>query len=398
MTAAIQTYADEAAGARRGRAPSRRLRLALFAGSYHTVRDGVTLTLNRLVAFLRRQGVRTLVFAPDGPAVFPHEGRVAPVPSLPLPLRPEYRLALGLPARERRRLSAFDPDVIHLATPDLLGHEALRLGQSLGRPIVGSYHTRYETYLEHYGLGFLAEEAGRRIRRFYEGCREVYVPSDSMAEALRASGAACDIRLWGRGVDAERFHPARRSEAWRAGQGFAPGELVISFVGRLVREKRLATYAEALNRLNAQGIACRALVVGDGPDRAWLERQLPQAVFAGFLDGESLAVAYASSDLFFFPSDTETFGAVTLEAMASGLPTLCADATGSRSLVDPGVTGFLERPDDAAAFAARVRLLASDAELRRRMGEAARARSLSFTWDEAMNAILNRYQALAAAA
>ena len=391
--------ADQSATSGRSGAPARRLRVALVAGSYHTVKDGVTLTLNRLVGFLKRQGVRALVFAPDGPAAFAHEGRVAPIPSIPVPLRPEYRLALGLPGKARRRLEAFAPDVIHLATPDLLGHDALRLGHSLGRPIVGSYHTRYETYLEHYGLGFLAPEAGRRIRRFYEGCREVYVPSDSMADALRASGAACDIRLWSRGVDAQRFNPARRSDAWRAGHGFGPDELVIAFVGRLVREKRLATYAEALCRLRAEGLNCRALVVGEGPDRAWLERQLPpHAVFTGFLDGERLACAYASSDLFFFPSDTETFGAVTLEAMASGLPTLCADATGSRSLVDPGVTGFLERADDAAAFASRARLLADDASLRRRMGEAARARSLTFSWDEAMNAILDRYEALAAAA
>ena len=383
---------------RAGRPPSRPLRLALVAGSYHAIRDGVTLTLNRLVAYLAGQGVRALVFAPDARPAFSYSGRVIPVPCVPIPLRPEYSLALGLSQRARRRLRGFGPDVIHLATPDLLGHDAQRVGEALGCPVVGSYHTRYETYLEHYGLGFLAPEAGRRIRRFYEGCREVYVPSESMAEALRDSGAACDIRLWTRGVDAERFHPGRRSSTWRTDRGFAAGDLVVAFVGRLVREKRLATYVEAMQRLAAKGVSCRALVVGDGPDRPWMQRQLPQAVFTGFLEGDELAAAYASSDLFFFPSDTETFGAVTLEAMASGLPTLCADATGSRSLVIAGATGFLDPAGDPEAFVRRIEGLVADPERRRRMGAAARERSLAFSWDEAMSSILGRYEALATAA
>lgn len=376
----------------------RRLRVALVAGSYANIKDGMTLTLNRLVAYLNGQGVRTLVFAPEARPAFAYQGRVIPVPSAPIPLRQEYRLALGLPERPRRRLRGFDPDVIHLATPDLLGHEALRIGRELGAPIVGSYHTRFESYLEHYGLGFLAPEAARCIRRFYDGCKEVYVPSESMAEALRASGATFDIRLWTRGIDNSRFDPAKRSQAWRARKGFSPDEVVVSFVGRLVREKRLATFAGALQRLQARGIACRALVVGDGPDREKLQRQLPQAVFAGFLEGEDLATAYASSDIFLFPSDSETFGAVTLEAMASGLPTLCADATGSRSLVVQGVTGELHAADDCDGFARAVAGLVADPDRRRRMGEAARRRSLGFSWDEAMQLILGRYEALAAAA
>lgn len=384
--------------ARFGRAPSRQLKLALVAGSYHAIRDGVTLTLNRLVDYLNRQGVRTLVFAPDAPPAFAYSGRVIPVPCVPIPMRPEYQFALGLFKRARRRLRGFRPDVIHLATPDLLGHEALRVGGALSCPVVGSYHTRYETYLEHYGLGFLAPEAGRRIRQFYAACREVYVPSQSIADALEASGAAANIRLWTRGVDAERFHPAKRSETWRAYQGFGPSELIVAFVGRLVREKRLATYVEAMQGLQARGVRCRALVVGDGPDKPWMQRQLPQAVFTGFLDGEALATAYASSDIFFFPSDTETFGAVTLEAMASGLPTLCADATGSRSLVVPGVTGFIDPADRPQNFMARIEQLAATPAQRLSMGAAARQRSLTFSWDEAMSTILGRYEAMAAAA
>jgi glycosyltransferase involved in cell wall biosynthesis len=136
--------------------------------------------------------------------------------------------------------------------------------------------------------------------------------------------------------------------------------------------------------------------VGDGPDRDYVQRELPGAVFTGFLDGEALATAYASSDIFVFPSDSESFGNVTLEAMASGLPCVCADATGSRSLVVPGETGFLAPVGDAASFARQLTLLAQDEALRRRMGEAARARALTYSWEETLARILGYYRALLA--
>ena len=143
--------------------------------------------------------------------------------------------------------------------------------------------------------------------------------------------------------------------------------------------------------------AHRVVIVGDGPDRGFVERALPHAIFTGFLSGEDLATAYASSDLFVFPSDSESFGNVTLEAMASGLPCVCADATGSRSLVVPDQTGFLASADDADGFARAATALIEDAGLRRRMGEAARARALSYSWDETMARMLCYYRALVGA-
>ena len=375
----------------------RRLRVALVTGSYNYIADGVALTLNRMVGHLESRGVEVLVFAPVGPVpAFAHKGEVAPVASIAAPGRSEYRGALGLPGGPRRRMLAFKPDIVHVATPDLLGHEAMRLARKMGWPIVGSYHTRYETYLKYYGLGFLTPFLAGVIRRFYAGCAEIFVPSPSMAEDLRADGVTVPIHLWPRGVDIARFDPAKRSQGWRATRGIRPEEVVVSFVGRLVKEKRVGSVAEVFSRLRAAGIAHRAAFIGDGPERAWLERETPGALFEGMLSGDELAVAYASSDVFLFPSDTETFGNVTLEAMASGLPAVCANATGSRSLVDRGVTGFLaEVGDDAALFDA-VAELARDPDLRRRMGAAARARSLTYSWDEAMDGLLARYEALAA--
>jgi glycosyltransferase involved in cell wall biosynthesis len=168
---------------------------------------------------------------------------------------------------------------------------------------------------------------------------------------------------------------------------------VVAFVGRLVREKRLDTVIQTAARLG--GFPHRLLIVGEGPDRPMLEKALPDAIFTGHLSGDDLAVAYASSDIFLFPSDTETFGSVTLEAMASALPAVCADATGSRSLVEPDVTGYLAPPGDPDTFAARVGALAGDPGLRARMGAAARARSLTFSWEADMAGLLARYEALA---
>jgi phosphatidylinositol alpha 1,6-mannosyltransferase len=371
----------------------RPLRVALITSSYNFIADGVALTLNRLVGYLQAHGVDVLVFAPtaDRPALA-HQGRLVSVPSNPLPGRPEYRLAWGLPGALKRQLLDFAPDLIHIAVPDLLGHAALSLAERHGIPAVASYHTRYETYLKHYryltGLEGLLKHI---LRRFYGRCREVYVPSESVREALLADGLKDNFRPWPRGIDTLRFAPEKRSPEWRARHGIGADELVVLHVSRLVREKRLDTLAAALNRI---ALPHRVVIVGDGPDRGFAERELPHAIFTGFLNGEELTTAYASSDLFVFPSDSESFGNVTLEAMASGLPCICADATGSRSLVAAGETGFLAPADDAGAFAAHITALAKDPVLRRRMGEAARARALTFSWEETMTRLLGYYRAL----
>lgn len=374
----------------------RRLRVALVASSYNYIRDGVALTLNRLVAYLEQHGVDVLVFAPVGKtAALDHAGTLVPVPSIAVPMRPEYRCAFGLP---RAALKAFNPDLIHLAlAPDILGYSTIRAAKRLGIPLVVSCHTRFETYLKHYPGPSLIEPALKAYLRFaYGAAREVYVPSGSMIDALKTDGVQSVFKLWPRGVDTALFDPAKRSAPWRQKHGIGAGEFVIAFVSRLVREKELDTVVASLRLLQARGVAHRALIVGDGPDRGMLETGLPDAVFAGFLKGEDLAAAYASSDVFLFPSETETFGNVTLEAMASGLPCVCADATGSRSLVVQDETGFLVTPRDASAFAERLTVLAGDGDMRAMFAAAARTRALTFSWDESMAKILAHYRALVA--
>jgi glycosyltransferase involved in cell wall biosynthesis len=371
----------------------RPLRVALVTSSYNFIADGVALTLNRLVGYLLSQGVDVKVFAPVAPEpAFAHHGEIVPVPSLPLPGRPEYRLAFGLGGAAKRALLDFQPDIIHIAVPDLLGHAALAFAEKHDIPAVATYHTRYETYLRHYW--YLAPLEGLLksvLRRFYGRCREVYMPSDSTRDALLADGLRDNFKPWPRGIDTARFDPAKRSAAWREQLGVGAQELVVLHVSRLVREKRLDTLTAALNAL---AVPHRAVIVGDGPDRRYAEQELPHAIFLGFQGGDELAAAYASSDIFLFPSDSESFGNVTLEAMASGLPCVCADATGSRSLVVAGETGFLAPASDPVRFTAHLTHLAQDAGLRRRMGGAARARALGFSWEQTLARMLGYYRAL----
>lgn len=368
------------------------MRVALVTGAYNYITDGISLTLNRLVSYLESRGVEVLVFAPTAPAAaFPHAGSLVPVPSVPVPGRTEYRFALGLPRAARRRLRDFDPDIVHIAVPDLLGYRALRLARAWKVPVVASYHTRYETYFKYYWFAPLKPLSVRYLRWFYGACREVYVPSASMAEVLKEQGID-DLRPWPRGVDSTHFSPARKSPAWRKEHGFE--HPVVAFVGRFVREKQLATVIDACTALKSRGVPHHVALVGDGPDAALLKSALPHAVFPGFLTGDALATAYASADVFFFPSDTESFGQVTLEAMASGLPCVCADATGSRSLVEHGVTGFLAPIGHTDRFVDHLADLITDAATRTQMGEAARARSLGFNWTEAMAAIHGYYESL----
>lgn len=373
MPTSLAVRPDEAA------APKR---VALFAGAYNHIADGVSLTLNRLVAHLDAQDDTAVrVFAPtvEEPALN-HAGTLCPVPSLPAPGRPEYRLSLGLSREAKAVLRDFDPTIFHIATPDMLGFHALQTARRWGRPVVASYHTHFSSYLKYYHLMAIEPLLWQYLRTFYAQCEHIYVPSSAMADILRAHGITEGLRRWERGIDTQRFHPNHRSMAWRRERGIADDDVVLCFVSRLVWEKGLALLPQLWQVLQERDVDARLLIVGDGPARADLEDALPTAHFTGFLSGKELATAYASSEAFVFPSDTETFGNVTLEAMASGLPTVCADAVGSRDLVDEGSTGALCPPGNVRAFAEALVPLLTDADMRTTMGRAAHERAQSYTW------------------
>lgn len=379
---------------------ARPLRIALFSGNYNYTLDGANKSLNRLVGHLQSTvGAQVRVYSPTGPnPAFAPAGELVSVPSVKIPFRSDYRLALGLPGVLRRDVEAFKPDLIHLSAPDLLGSAALRLGRKLKTPVVASLHTLFDSYLAYYGLGRLRPLARRQLMKFYGACDYVMAPTEAIGDELRAQNLSARVRTWARGVDPELFHPGRRCEAWRRDQGFAPDRPVIVFLGRIVMEKGLAAFAETIRLLEAAGRAPQVLVIGDGPARAWFQERTPGAVFAGFLSGEALARALASGDIFLNPSTTETFGNVNLEAMASGLAMVCADAPNTRALLRDGCDARLcaDRPD-AYADALTELILAPDTRLR--LAAKALERSAAYRWTKILDEVVDVYaEALSAQA
>ena len=371
---------------------SRKLRIALFAGNYNYVMDGPVRALNTLVGFLERQGHEVLVFAPTcEESYLPHEGTLISLPSFAAPRRKEYRVALGLGSQQKRALAAFRPDLIHVSAPDLGGRAALKFARANKIPAVASFHTRFDTYPRYYGLRWLEPVLTAYMRRFYGKCEHVYPPSQSMADELIRDGIGHDLRLWARGVDHDAFSPNHRDMAWRRSLGINDDDIVILFVGRLVLEKGLAIFAEALGNARARCRNVRALVVGEGPERARFADMLEKDdVFVGHQSGEGLSRAYASADIFFNPSITETFGNVTLEAMASGLPAICAKAAGSTTLVEDGFNGFLADPN-VKDFGKKLVTLCQAPQRREEFGRNARERSFSYSWDAVLNGLLENY-------
>ena len=377
------------------------LRIALFSGNYNYTRDGCNQALNRLAGYLLRQGAALRVYAPvvEEPDFEP-TGDLVDVPNMrmPVPGRGEYRLTLGLDAKARADLAAFHPTTVHLSAPDPTGHAALAWARERELPVLASVHTRFETYPRYYRLGFMEPVIEGLLRRFYRRCDALVAPSPSQIAELRAQGMHEDISLWSRGVDRSVFDPARRDGEWRRKLGLADDDVAIVFLGRLVMEKGLDVFVDTIKRLRATGVPHRVLVIGDGPSKGWFRAELGEsAIFAGFQTGEKLGRALASGDVFFNPSVTETFGNVTLEAMASGLPVVAAGATGAASLVENGVTGRLVPSGTAEDFAGALAPYCTDAALRAAHGAAGERASRAYDWDAINQAVLDVYLRLHAA-
>ena len=370
------------------------LRIALFTGNFNYTRDGAAQALGRLVEHLRAvEGAEVRIYSPTSPEVDAqaHAGLVS-VPSVTLPGRPEYRLALGLTGDVRRDVTDFDPDIVHLSTPDLLGFQAQRLAKAMQTPVVASLHTRFETYFAYYGLGWIEPLIEQTLRGFYQRCDFVLVPHAAMAREMAVDDLTGRVRVWSRGVDGALFDPARRDMEWRRSLGISDDEPVILFLGRVVMEKGLAVFADTVDLLRAEGVKFRVLVIGDGPARPWLAQRMPDAVFTGFLTGSELARAATCADIFLNPSATEAFGNVTLEAMACGLAVVCADLDNSRALVAQGVSGMMCPPSDAGAYARAIAGLIARPATRQALGRAARLASARHGWDAVLDSVVDVYE------
>ncbi|HEY5459709.1 MAG TPA: glycosyltransferase family 1 protein [Sphingomicrobium sp.] len=375
---------------------TRDLRIALFCANYNCVRDGANNALNHLVSYLLQQGAQVRVYSPTvaNPAFEP-TGDLVSVRSVAIPGRSEYRLTLGLDEHTRADVRRFAPTHIHVSAPDPQGYQAQGLARELGCPLVTSLHTRFETYFEYYGLRAFRPWAERYLRNFYSRSDLVLVPNVQIAEELKTWNMGNRIAVWSRGVDRQKFHPAFRSMEWRRSEGWDDADVIPLFFGRLVREKGISEFSAAISKAIESGLKLRPMIVGDGPAKAELARQLPEGTrFLGHLSGHDLSTAIASADVLINPSTTEAFGNVNLEAMAAGLAVVSADMPSALALISNNDNGLLVPPHQVEGYAEALSKLASDRRKRTRLGAAAAAAAAAFTWSSALLDVVQGYLGL----
>jgi glycosyltransferase involved in cell wall biosynthesis len=368
------------------------MRVALVTENFLPKLDGVTRTLAMLLEYLERHGHQAVVVGPEGSPRRYAGARVFGAHGIPLPFYPELRVCLPEPVLEAR-LCLFHPDVIHVVEPVILGAAGITWGGRLGVPVVSSYHTNLAAYCGYFKLGMFMEPMWLYRRYLHNQCARTLCPSPSTRQELTNRGFT-NVEVWSRGVDTEVFSPERRSPVWRrriCGHE-EDRRSIILYVGRLSHEKNLMALVSAYNAIETS--STHLVVVGDGPARADLERALAghNATFTGYLSGEALAEAYASADIFAFPSVTETFGQVVLEAMASRLPVVAFDSDGVRDQVRDGQTGFLSPLGDQRGFTHALSLLVDAPELRQSIGAEAHALAIKQRWDTSMDSLLDVYR------
>jgi len=318
-------------------------KVAIFTETFVPKVDGIVTRLKYTVDFLVRSGDEVLVFAPDGGINEYCGAKIFGVSGFPLPLYPELKLALPRPAIGTA-LEQFSPDVVHVVNPAVLGLAGLFYAKAMKLPLLASYHTHLPQYLQHYGLGFLEGTAWELIKTAHNNAELNLCTSNAMVAELRSHGVE-RVELWQKGVDTERFHPRFASDSMRSRltQGHSEAQLLL-YVGRLSAEKEIQHILPVLQAIPQARLA----LVGDGPYRQELEKIFAgtNTYFTGYLQGEELTAAFASSDAFVFPSRTETLGLVLLEAMAAGCPVVAARSGGIPDIVTDGVNGLLFEPNE----------------------------------------------------
>jgi len=371
------------------------MRITIVTETYFPQVNGVSRTLGELVRFLTESGDQVQLIYPNYGETGVGE-QVHTVRSIVVPFYKELHLPLPPFGSAHRAIHTFRPDVVHIATEATLGWSILRFALRRRLAIVSSFHTNFDKYSDHYQVGWARGLIWRYLRWFHNQTQETYVPSETTIRALESLGFERTV-LWKRGVDSTLFRPDRagRLDVRRA-LGWAPEDVVITYVSRIAPEKNVEYLADALAIVAARRPEVRILFVGDGPTRPILEKRLgPAARFAGYRKGEDLADHYAASNIFAFSSLSETFGNVVLEAMATGLPVVALRAGGVGDIVQSGTTGMLVEPSEPPAhFASALISLVEDPARRRGMGEAARSFALSQSWDAIMGSLRHRYQAV----
>lgn len=376
------------------------MRIAIITENFLPKLDGVTRTLARLLQHLQTQGHQALLLGPESGLDTYAGAEIIGTAGVPFPFYPELKFNFFRPLF-LRRLIDFQPDIIHLVDPVILGATGLAAAQLLRRPLISSYHTNLAAYCEHFGFPLLTKPMWYYNRFIHSQCALTFCPSPSTAAMLRLQGFS-HLRIWPRGVDTTIFHPGRRDEelraTWLASREQPENKVVLLYVGRISWEKNLHLLVQAYQQMDTQH--CHLVMVGDGPALAEIQQKLASypVTYTGYLTGEALATAYASADVFAFPSDTETFGQVVLEAMASRLPVVGLLSEGVCDLVHDGQTGFLldvqglSEEERVKSYQERLTHLVFHPHLRHTMSWAALLEAEKHTWDEAMECLVRGYQ------
>lgn len=366
------------------------MRIAYFNGNMRPGQDGVTRVMYKTIDEALACGHEAIGFSSDVP---PEAEQIIPtyrVPSVPLPLQKAYRIAKPGYSHFAKRLTEFRPDILHINSPCTLGFGAMRYARDFGVPIVATYHTHFPTYPRYYKLNGLEEVVWKICRKLYNNIDRTFVPAEPILHELQVHGIE-RLEYVPNGVDTETFNPKFYSDQWR--KKYSPEEKpIVLFVSRLVWEKNLQVLADMYSSLKQKRNDFEMVVVGDGHARADLEKIMPAAQFLGFKSGKELSEAFASSDVFVFPSTTETFGLVTLEAMASGLVPVAAKYGGAVGIIKERVNGLFSAPRDAHDLARNVEILLDNPDLRSQLASKAISHAQTFAWENVLKQLFTSYE------
>jgi glycosyltransferase involved in cell wall biosynthesis len=364
------------------------LRVAVVTETYPPEINGVARTVGLVVEALSERGHDVQLVRPrqrGEPALSPGEKPdLRLVPGLPIPFYRHLQMGFAPPGLLRREWSKRRPDLVHVVTEGPLGWAAVSTARRLGIPTCSDFHTNFHSYSRHYGLGVFSGVVSRYLRALHNRTDCTLVPTAEMQSNLEAL-AFERIKVVGRGVDTRLFSPRRRSERLRATWGCRGSETVVLYVGRIAPEKNLGLFVQAALAMRALDASLRVVLVGDGPQAGELRARHPDFVFAGMRTGGDLAEHYASADVFLFPSTTETFGNVTLEAMASGLAVVAYDYAAARQYLRHESNALLAPLDDGAAFVRTAALLAGNPELASRLRSEGRRAAETASWNHAFD-------------
>lgn len=368
------------------------MHIAYITETYPPEINGVALTVARIVRGIRARGHTVQLIRPrqSGESVLDsvEEWRA---PGVAIPMYPDLRVGLPFVGRLARRWSRWRPDVVHVATEGPLGWAAVRAARLLGVPVTSDFRTNFDQYSGHYGFGWFTGVVGAYLRHFHNATDRTLVPAPSVRSALLSKGYQ-RLDVIGRGVDCQQFTPARRSDELRAAWGATAATPVLLYVGRLASEKNVPLAFRAFHAVRERLPEAKLVVVGDGPLRARLQKATPGALFVGPQRGEALAQHYASADIFLFPSLTETFGNVTLEALASGLLVVAFRAGAAAVHIEDCANGVVVEPGDDQGFVAGTCAVAQQFRWLQRMRQGARDTALAATWES----VISRYESFLA--